>query len=202
MPNEEHRKSQWTFEKFSSKIIGAKLQFSKALNDHVHNLLKCLLCPLYVQCFGFTDLLRVRCENRLHSSCQMVCFKSQPTSGHWQEQTPCASAGWDAQLRHTQAMSWALSVPGSSLGFVLEQPGCCSAQAAAGISFGSMAKLAQESSQAGRIQLEAEEKVTKETWAGTWCSCSEQCKLITWLYLCVHFKHTLMKYLEIIWFWY
>lgn len=182
-----------------------KIAIQRSTNDHVHNLLKCLLCPFCVQHFGFRDLLRVRCENRLHSSCQMVCVKSQSTSGHRQgeqSETPCASAGWDVLLRHTRAVSWALSIPGSDIGFILEQPQGFSAQATVGISCGFMAKLPWESSWAGRIGLEKEEKVTKETWVGTWWSCSEQCKLITRFYLCVHFKYTLIKYLEIIWFWY
>lgn len=182
MPNEEHRKSQWTFGKFSSKIIGAKLQFSKAL------ITMCIMSwNVYYAHFVFSTLaLQIYWESDVRIGCAVhakwfALNDSPPLVADRGEQSeaPCASAGWDVLLRHTQAMSWAPSVPAGDIGFILGQPGGCSAQATAGISFGFTGKLAQESSQAGRIQLEEEEKVTKETWAGTWWSCSEQCKLIT-----------------------
>lgn len=182
MPNEEHRKSQWTFGKFSSKIIGAKSQFSKAL------MAMCIISwNVYYAHFMFSALaLQIYWESDVRRGCTVnakwfALNDSSPlvTDRSEQSEAPCAGAGWDVLLRHTQAMSWALSIPGGDIGFILEQPGGCSAQATVAISFGFMGKLAQESSQAGRIQLEEEEKVTKETWAGTWWSCSEQCKLIT-----------------------
>lgn len=166
MPNGEHRKSQWTFEKFSSKIIGAKLQFSEAL------MTMCIISwNVYYAHFMFSTLaLQIYWESDVRIGCSVharwFALNHSPLlvtdrgKYHALVQGGMCSSG-------TQAMSWALSVPGSNFSFVLEQPGCCSAQATAGISFGFMAKLAQESSQAGRVQLEAEEKVTKETWAGT-----------------------------------
>lgn len=196
MPNEEHRKSQWTFGKFSSKIIGAKSQFSEAV------MTMCIISwNVYYAHFMFSTLaLEIYWESNVRIGCTVhvkwfALNHSPPllTDRGKQSEGPCASAGWDVLLRHTSAMSWALSLSDCELGFILEQPGG-SAQATVGISSGFMVKLAQERilPQAGRIRLEEEEKVTRETWAGTWWSC-EQCKLIAWLYMRVHFKYTLIK---------
>lgn len=183
MSNEEHRKSQWTFGKFSSKIIGVKSQYSRAL------MTMCIISwSVHYVHFTFSPLaLQINWESGVRIGCTVhakwfALNHSPPVvTGVKQSEAPCAGAGWGVLLRHTQAMGWALSVPGSDVCVILEQPGRCSAQATVGSSFGLMAKLAQESSQAGRVQLEEEEKVTKETWAGTWWSCNEQRKLITWL---------------------